>query len=526
MNYLPVGFVVVVAGLFLYTKFVKGDAPKKDNKEDKDVKHYEKQNVKFVEGDKSYINTMAEELANDRPHFDTLRQEAASSVKGVDFLGIKMEEQTWLFPVSQKYLKEIYAMNKPGGILETESFSHSVGYAPEGMPFIKSNEHWKELRKNVAAIFHKEFMDQYLINFNTAIKDLVADWKKQSGKTVNVFDDISHMAYDSAMYSLAGGKLDVELDYQHQLGFDKVHLRDFNARLMNDFAKHAATKDFVHDHDYRLKADTRLIEVLNENMAKFGGAFTGVVNARVAEIQGGAATKNTIVDAAIGLTLAGVIKSVGEAVQHGWAILNGAHLNCANALSATLYYLIKNPKVYKKLKDELDSQLLKGGAWDAAKIEKTITFEKLKELDYLSYVVKEALRLSAPIYGKPMTATEDTEIEGFKVTKGTVIYPNNGVLGVSENVWKDPLQFIPERFDPTSEYFKLPNGTKREPITWLAFGAGSRVCMGDNYSMYFVKVGLVYLMTLFEFKIQDEPEVDSFFYWQNSRKYSAKVNAK
>lgn len=139
--------------------------------------------------------------------------------------------------------------------------------------------------------------------------------------------------------------------------------------------------------------------------------------------------------------------------------------------------------------------------------------------------MKETLRLSSPIYGKPMVAQKDIELEdGFKIKKDTIVYPNNGVLGVSENIWKDPLKFIPERFDPESSYFKLPDGrTKREAISWLAFGAGARSCMGDNYSMYFMKVGLAYFIHLMEFKLKDEPSEEGFFYWLNDKNFTAEI---
>jgi len=492
---------------------------------DADVKFYQEQKVRFFNGDASYIPTMKRELDEDLPHFEYLRQESSThAVKNLDFIGIKIEDQTWLFPVSQKYLKDLYSMVNLDGKMEAIPFSHAVGYAPEGMPFIPSTEHWKDLRKSVAAIFHSDFMETYLANFNKAVRDLVVEWKDKSGKTINIKSDICKMAYDSAVYALIGSKLDVEVPYHQENGEDKIHIRDHNAKFLNDFTKHAATKEFVKNNDYRLGAGGKSIENLNLNMGTLAGALTGLVNARVAEIQGGAPGKTTIVDAAISLVLKGIIKNVDEAVQHGWAILNGAHLNCGNILSATLYYLMKNPKKLEILRNEIQKELLKDGKWDENNLHELLTRENLKDLEYLSYVVKEGLRLSSPIYGKAMKAKEDINLDGFTVKKGTIIYPNNAVIGVSYNIWKDPLEFIPERFDPENEYFKLPDGKKREPIAWLAFGAGPRACMGDNYSMYFVKVGLVYFLHLFNFELKEEPKEDSFFYWLNDRNYTAKVS--
>jgi cytochrome P450 len=531
-------FVLVAVGLFFVLK-PRGQAKeenkrkKSDSEEEKTqvessslYEHYQNQDVYFVEKDTSYVKQMKSELESNNPHFNKLRKLAASDAKGKDFFGIQIENKTWLFPVSQKHLKNLYSMTNLDGEMASKPFNQAVGYAPLGMPFMETNGHWKELRKNLAAIFHSDWMDQYMENFNVSMKELIEMWKKNNNVERNIKHDICNMAYNSAVLSLTGNKLDVDVPYVGEKGTSDIHIRDANTKTLNDFAHHAATKEYAEDEKYRFKSNSSKVNRLNQNMDTLGGALTGLVTGRVGEITNGATPKKTIVDAAIGLVTAGVVKSVDEAVQHGWAILNGAHNNCGNALSAALYFLLKNPECYEKLRKEFQEELFNGkDDLDESNLDSIITRENLKELNYLSYVVKETLRLSSPIYGKTMEAQKDVKLEdGFNVKKGTIIYPNNGVIGVSENIWKDPLKFIPERFDPESPYFKLPDGkSKREPITWLAFGSGPRACMGDNYSMYFVKVGLAYFMHLMEFNIKEEDTEGQFFYWLVDKNFTAEV---
>lgn len=525
--------IVAVALFFIFGKGTQeaGGRRRKDSDAEeeksgsssKTAQFYEKQEVHFVKQGKSYSDTLRAELEDEKPHFNTLRELAASDAKGKDFFGVKFGKDTWLFPVSQKYLKELYSMTNLDGRMDSMPFSQAVGYAPKGMPFMHSNEHWKELRKNLAAIFHSDFMDAYLHNFHTAMKDLVSKWKSDSGNSRNVKHDICDMAYDSALYSLTGAKLDVNVPYSGPKGTTEEHIRDVNTKTLNAFAKHAASDEFVENKNYRETSKSDEVKRLNQNMDTLGGALTGLVKARASELANGAESKKTIVDAAYGLLVAGVVKDVEEAVHHGWAILNGAHNNCGNALSAALYYLLQNPECYDKLKKEFDTEIFNEDV-NESNFESVVTKEKLKDMEYLNLVVKETFRLSSPIYGKPMKAKEDIKLEGgFTVKKDTIVYPNNGVLGVSENIWKEPMKFIPERFDPESSYFKLPNGSKREPIAWLAFGAGPRACMGDNYSMYFVKVGLAYLLHFFEFELKEESPEEGFFYWLIDKNYIATV---
>lgn len=538
-------FVLIALGLYLYATKMSKKCPmanRKNNEEEEEKvsfsskkhgedlqKFYTKQKVDFVEGSQSYDSIFKEELESNNPHFYTLRKKAVSEAKGKDFFGIHLGEETWLFPVSQKHLKELYSMTNLGGKMASFAFNQAVGYAPRAIPFMETNEHWKEVRKSLAAIFHSDFMDAYLDNFNTVMKELVQKWKKSAGgEAHNIKQDICNTAYDSAVLCLTGNKLDVDVPFYSEDGKSvDIHVRDVNTKTLMDFAKHAANSEFTKDNEYRLKSQSQKIKSLNKNLDTLGGALTGVVENRVAEITNGSTKKKTIVDAAFGLVAAGILKDVNEAVQNGWAVLNGAHNVCGNALAAALYYLLQNRECLDKLRKEIQSELINGQDLDENTLHTVVDKEKLKELEYLNCVVKEALRLSSPLYGKPMRATEDIKLSGgFELKKGTVVYANNAVVGVSENIWKDPLKFIPERFDPESPYFKLPDGSKRDALTTLAFGAGPRACMGDNFSLYFIKAGLVYILHHFDLEIEDVPDEEGFFYWLNDKTYMAKVKTR
>ncbi|KAF5017302.1 hypothetical protein F66182_10783, partial [Fusarium sp. NRRL 66182] len=59
----------------------------------------------------------------------------------------------------------------------------------------------------------------------------------------------------------------------------------------------------------------------------------------------------------------------------------------AISLSAIVYYLLKHPETYKRLKDEIDQAAVQG------KISDSISFKEAQELPFLQAVIKEALRL-------------------------------------------------------------------------------------------------------------------------------------
>jgi cytochrome P450 (family 4 subfamily F) len=64
------------------------------------------------------------------------------------------------------------------------------------------------------------------------------------------------------------------------------------------------------------------------------------------------------------------------------------------------------------------------------------------------------------------------------IPKGLKIVVGIKALHNDPSVWRGPKSFIPERFDPNSEYYLKPDGTKRDPMSFLPFSAGARNCIG------------------------------------------------
>ena len=71
-------------------------------------------------------------------------------------------------------------------------------------------------------------------------------------------------------------------------------------------------------------------------------------------------------------------------------------------------------------------------------------------------------------------------------------------------------EFIPERFDPESEYFNKPkseNGveaSKSRAFMNVAFSYGERKCPGQAFALLEIKVTLIYLLTHFDFDVCEQ----------------------
>lgn len=60
--------------------------------------------------------------------------------------------------------------------------------------------------------------------------------------------------------------------------------------------------------------------------------------------------------------------------------------------------------------------------------------------------------------------------------------------------WQKPSEFIPERFESDSPYFKKPDGSQRHPMAFNAFLGGGRVCLGKTFVEVMVRFTISMLL--------------------------------
>ncbi|RDI70543.1 cytochrome P450 [Halopelagius longus] len=169
--------------------------------------------------------------------------------------------------------------------------------------------------------------------------------------------------------------------------------------------------------------------------------------------------------------------------------LFAGHETTSLALTYTFLELAKNPSVRDRL-DAEHSSVLGGGA------------PELGDLDNLSYserVIQESLRLYPPAFILLRKATEDTELGGYRIPKGTRLTLPPFYVHTDER-WYD----APESFDPSrwTEGFEdsLPD------YAYFPFGGGPRHCIGMRFAMLELKIVLAIVAQSVEFELLSDPE--------------------
>lgn len=166
----------------------------------------------------------------------------------------------------------------------------------------------------------------------------------------------------------------------------------------------------------------------------------------------------------------------------------------ASTTSFTLYHLAKKPHLQNKLRAEILGALGKQNG--------QVTYDIIKDMPYLHMVVSETLRKYPPLSILDRVPNVDYQIPGTDIVieKGTPVYVP--LLGIHNDpqVWEDPDEYDPERFNEE-------NKRARHSFMYLPFGDGPKYCIGKNFGLMAVKVGLVNILSRFEVSpFEDTPE--------------------
>ncbi|KAK1996528.1 cytochrome P450 [Colletotrichum falcatum] len=176
--------------------------------------------------------------------------------------------------------------------------------------------------------------------------------------------------------------------------------------------------------------------------------------------------------------------------------LVAGHETTAATLTFTMYWLLKRPEVYRKVQEEVDRTAGDG----------ILRVEHVAKLKYLTAVIREVLRHSAPIFGFGRETQKDEEIIGgkYRVKAGEQIlcfltksHLDPKVYGDDADEFK-PERMLDENFDRLMKEF---------PNCWSPFGTGMRGCIGRAFAWQEMVLALALLMQNFNF-VMHNPNYD------------------
>ena len=171
-----------------------------------------------------------------------------------------------------------------------------------------------------------------------------------------------------------------------------------------------------------------------------------------------------------------------QAMIESLQLLVAGNETSSNALTWVIYLLGRHPDFIQRIRNEIEQVIG----------DDPVGFDNLHQLELTLRVVYEALRLYPPFWMIDRIALQDDEITGFKVPAGTMVIPY--IYGTHRNpaVWADAETFDPGRFEPEKR-------KTRHRFSYIPFGGGSRICIGNNMAITQILLVVVTLVRKYDF---------------------------
>ena len=311
----------------------------------------------------------------------------------------------------------------------------------DGLLTIEGDIH-RQQRKLVQPAFHKQHVNKYATIMTQFTQEMLSNWKHS--QIVDIADEMQKLTLRIIVKTL----FDVDsLEQTTRLGrvFDRllstspirrqIFARFMNRQLLTKLVKGVSAIDaFVYD----------LIAQRRTEEKDTGDVLSLLLTAQEEDV--------TLTDM--------------QVRDHMLTFIVAGHDTVRNALVWTFYLLSKNPQVLEKLLTELYTVF-------AGRLP---ILEDLPNMPYLEWVINESWRIFPPVWMQPSRlALNDFELDGYHIPAKTSIMMFQWVLHNLPDIWGDPENFRPERWDPTNGQ-KIPQGA------YFPFGLGQHMCIGMSYA--------------------------------------------
>ncbi|HRN89269.1 cytochrome P450 [Hyphomicrobium sp.] len=307
---------------------------------------------------------------------------------------------------------------------------------------------WQKIRMPQQPAFHPDAFAEYIPYFIEAIKSKMAHWAEfaRTGETFEMVEQTWTLAADMICKAL----FDRDMPFNPHFVFKCV-------KTYTDVSNHK---------DIRLKRQAdALFEVGEEDTAKAVEAWWSVPPAIFAADPREEREKTLLkmIQAAMAdpaIPEFDEQQAVDEIKQYLWAGTETTALTFAWAL----YLTSKNPEAAERIRRE----------GEAVYGDREPTAADYSALQYTRAVIQETMRLYPPVWGLIRVATEHDVIGGKEIHPGDRIVLFSYGVHHSPRFWKDPEEFIPERW--------MDKTQKQVKYSYVPFGGGKRSCIGGAMS--------------------------------------------
>jgi cytochrome P450 len=160
------------------------------------------------------------------------------------------------------------------------------------------------------------------------------------------------------------------------------------------------------------------------------------------------------------------------------------HETTAQLMTWIWYLLSRNPEAAGTLHEELDRVMG----------DRPPTVQDIPHLPFTEMVLTEAMRLYPPAYVLGRLALEDVSIREYRVPAGSTVLVSPYVVHHDPRWYPEPFRFDPSRW-------ANDGASSRPRQTFIPFGGGPRVCIGEGFAWMEAKLLLATIARRWEVRV-------------------------
>ena len=341
-----------------------------------------------------------------------------------------------------KYILQKNHKNYQKSPLQTKDLGKYIG---QGL-LTSNGEHWRKHRRMVQPAFHKKKLVGMLDAMWSAVQDEID--RIDAGKVQNVLPLMGDVAFQVVARALFSAE-DIRERMQKLQRITVLNQKMLIREMRRPYLKWWFQLDGSIKRHLELSKEAQNIlnEIVEERLSS-GDEKDDLLDMllRAKYEDGTAMPRRQLLDELLILFTAG-------------------HETTANALSFTLYLLAKHPAIQEEVYLETQKADFQNGD----------QMQNLSLLGFTQQCIEEAMRLYPPVYVIDRVSIKDDIVDERKIKKRTTWLLSIYELHRSA-YWENPHEFRPERFAADIK--------KDHSDYYYPFGAGPRMCVGNNFAMY------------------------------------------
>jgi cytochrome P450 len=379
------------------------------------------------------------------------------------YLGGIKEAIVTINPAVIQHVLKTNAENYQKSEIQVKRMGHFLG---KGL-LTTHGEAWRTQRRLIQKGFDRKQLDALSSIMQDSLAESLRDFDRQIRVgPVDIYPQLMKMTFAMVARSLFGARLkdeDIDLVSNTICTVQEFIVRQTIQPYMNPWFE--VSGELRRHEEMRTRADSVLMEYIKQrrNQAPGNDLLQNLMDARYSDGEG---------------------MSDEMVLSESMQLLVAGHETSSNGLSWLLYLLSSRPDCLERVRQEFDSVL--GDA--------PLSHADVMKFEFTTQVIQEGLRLYPPFWMIDREAVADDRVGDIEIPRGSTVIVYVYGAHHAPGYWESPESFAPERFIKGSE-------KQRTPFTYLPFGGGPRVCIGNQYAMLQILMILSDVLRKYDFQL-------------------------